>query len=43
MKADADFIERLGRSEFYSDFKHAFGAGTGLPLRRRPLEFFQGA
>jgi hypothetical protein len=36
---DADFIQRLGRSELYSEFKQALGASTGLPLTLRPVEF----
>ena len=38
---DADFVQRLGRSEFYSEFKQAFGASTGLPLTLRPVEFWR--
>jgi hypothetical protein len=42
MNADADtaLLERLGRSDLYRDFQQAFGAGTGLPLRLRPREFW---
>jgi AraC-like DNA-binding protein len=38
---DAYFIQRLARSELYSEFKQALGAGTGLPLTLRPMEFWQ--
>jgi hypothetical protein len=38
---DTEMIQRLGRSNLYSDFKQAFGATTGLPLTLRPLEFWQ--
>src|ERR1700758_4675894 len=38
---DADFIQRLARSELYSEFKQALGASTGLPLTLRPVEFWQ--
>ena len=39
--SDTEMIQRLGRSNLYSDFKQAFGASTGLPLTLRPLEFWQ--
>jgi len=39
--SDADMIQRLGRSNLYTDFKQDFGASTGLPLTLRPLEFWQ--
>jgi|SRR5271165_2898096 len=38
---DADIIQRLGRSNLYTEFKNAFGASTGLPLTLRPFEFWQ--
>jgi AraC-like DNA-binding protein len=38
---DADIIQRLGRSDLYAEFKNAFEASTGLPLRLRPFEFWQ--
>jgi AraC-like DNA-binding protein len=41
MNTDADLIQRLGRSNLYAEFKQAFGAGTGLPLTLRPMEFWQ--
>ena len=34
-------IQRLGRSNLYTEFKQAFGASTGLPLTLRPMEFWQ--
>jgi AraC-like DNA-binding protein/ligand-binding sensor protein len=40
MNTDAYIIQRLGRSNLYSRFKEAFGAGTGLPLTLRPLTFW---
>ena len=39
--SDADMIQRLGRSNLYTEFKQAFGASSGLPLTLRPLEFWQ--
>ena len=39
--SDADMIQRLGRSNLYTEFKQAFGASTGLPLTLRPLESWQ--
>ena len=41
MNTDADLIQRLGRSNLYSEFKQAFCVSTGLPLTLRPLEFWQ--
>ena len=41
MNTDADLIQRLSRSSLYTEFKQAFGAGTGLPLALRPMEFWQ--
>ncbi|HMD41592.1 MAG TPA: hypothetical protein VKH45_00840 [Candidatus Acidoferrum sp.] len=38
---DADLVQRLGRSNLYTDFKQAFGASTGLPMALRPLAFWQ--
>jgi len=40
MNKDAFVIQRLGRSELYTTFKQAFGAGTGLPLTLRPMNFW---
>jgi hypothetical protein len=39
--SDADIIQRLGRSNLYTEFKKAFGVSTGLPLTLRPLEFWE--
>ena len=38
---DADFIQRLGRSDLYIEFKQAFSASTGLPLTLRTVELWQ--
>jgi AraC-like DNA-binding protein/ligand-binding sensor protein len=38
---DADLIQRLARSDLYTEFKNAFEASTGLPLRLRAFEFWQ--
>ena len=40
MNKDAYLIQRLGRSDLYNDFMQAFGAGTGLPLTLRPVNFW---
>jgi AraC-like DNA-binding protein/ligand-binding sensor protein len=40
MNKDTYVIQRLGRSELYTKFKQAFGAGMGLPLRLRPMNFW---
>jgi AraC-like DNA-binding protein/ligand-binding sensor protein len=40
MRADADLIQRLNRSEIYFDYEKAFGDSTELPLRLRPIEFW---
>src|SRR6516162_6746203 len=40
MNNDAYVIQRLGRSDLYSQFKEAFGASTGLPLTLRPVTFW---
>lgn len=37
MNNDASIIQRLGRSQLYSEFRQAFVASTGLPLTVRPL------
>ncbi|HEY1476856.1 MAG TPA: helix-turn-helix domain-containing protein [Chthoniobacterales bacterium] len=37
---DADLIQRLSRSDLYTEFKQAFAASTGLPLTLRPQEFW---
>jgi AraC-like DNA-binding protein/ligand-binding sensor protein len=41
MRGDADLIQRLSRSEIYSDYEKAFGESTELPLMLRPTEFWQ--
>ena len=38
--ADVDMIQRLSRSDLYTEFKQAFGASVGLPLTLRPAEFW---
>ena len=38
--ADVDMIQRLSRSNLYTEFKQAFGASVGLPLTLRPAEFW---
>ena len=38
--ADVDMIQRLSRSNLYTEFKEAFGASVGLPLTLRPAEFW---
>jgi AraC-like DNA-binding protein/ligand-binding sensor protein len=43
MNADADLIQRLGRSEIYADYQRAFGKATELPLTLRPVESWQPA
>jgi AraC-like DNA-binding protein len=40
MNKDTYVIQRLGRSELYTKFKQAYGAGTGLPLTLRPRNFW---
>ena len=37
--ADVEMIQRLSRSNLYTEFKQAFGASVGLPLTLRPAEF----
>jgi len=41
MRHDADLIERINRSEIYSEYERAFEASTELPLRLRPIEFWK--
>ena len=41
MNTDTMLIQRLSRSELYSDYKKAFGDTTELPLTLRPLECLQ--
>jgi AraC-like DNA-binding protein/ligand-binding sensor protein len=40
MNKDAYLIQRLCRSDLYNDFRQAFVAGTCLPLRLRPVNFW---
>jgi AraC-like DNA-binding protein/ligand-binding sensor protein len=40
MRADADLVKRISRSEIYSEYEKAFGDSTELPLRLRPPEFW---
>ena len=40
MRTDADLVQRISRSEIYSEYEKAFGDGTGLPLKIRPVEFW---
>jgi AraC-like DNA-binding protein/ligand-binding sensor protein len=41
MNTDAALLDRLSRSDLYNNFKQAFGASTGLPLRLRPRDWWQ--
>jgi len=41
MRADADLIQRISRSEIYSEYEKAFGDSTELPLQLRPIEFWK--
>ena len=38
--ADVEMIQRLSRSNLYTEFEQAFGASVGLPLTLRPAEFW---
>lgn len=40
MRADADLIQRISRSEIYSEYEKAFGDSTELPLTLRTTEFW---
>ena len=40
MRHDADLIERINRSEIYSEYERAFEASMELPLQLRPIEFW---
>ncbi|MGA8656005.1 MAG: helix-turn-helix domain-containing protein [Chthoniobacterales bacterium] len=40
MRADANLIQRISRSEIYSEYEKAFGDSTELPLMLRPPEFW---
>jgi AraC-like DNA-binding protein/ligand-binding sensor protein len=41
VRGDADLIQRISRSEIYSDYEKAFGDSTDLPLTLRPVEFWK--
>ena len=41
MRDDADLIQRISRSEIYSEYERAFGESTELPLRLPPIEFWK--
>ena len=41
MNANGDFLQRLGHSNLFTEFKEAFCTSTGLPLALRPLDFWQ--
>jgi AraC-like DNA-binding protein/ligand-binding sensor protein len=40
MRVDDDLIQRIGKSEIFSEYKAAFEDTTGLPLTIRPKEFW---
>jgi hypothetical protein len=40
MFGDADLIKRISGSEIYSEYEKAFGDSTELPLKLRPIEFW---
>ena len=40
MRVDADLIQRISRSEIYSEYEKAFGDSTDLPLKLRTTEFW---
>jgi AraC-like DNA-binding protein/ligand-binding sensor protein len=40
MRVDDDLIQRIGRSEIFSEYEAAFEDATGLPLTIRPMEFW---
>ena len=41
MNENTDFVQRLCRSNVFTEFKEAFCTGLDLPLMLRPLEFWQ--
>jgi AraC-like DNA-binding protein len=41
MNENTDFVQRLCRSNMFTEFKEAFCTGLDLPLTLRPLEFWQ--
>ena len=40
MRVDDDLIQRIGKSEMFSQYQAAFQDATGLPLSLRPTEFW---
>ena len=40
MRVDDDLIQRIGKSEMFSEYMAAFEDATGLPLAIRPTEFW---
>jgi AraC-like DNA-binding protein/ligand-binding sensor protein len=40
MRVDDDLIQRIGKSETFSEYQAAFEDATGLPLAIRPTEFW---
>lgn len=40
MRADADLVQRISRSDIYSKYEKAFRDSTELPLKLRPTEFW---
>jgi hypothetical protein len=40
MNKDGYLIQQLSGSDLYNEFRQAFGAGTRLPLRLRPVDFW---
>jgi hypothetical protein len=41
MNENTDFVQRLCRSNVFTEFKEALCTGLDLPLTLRPLEFWQ--
>jgi AraC-like DNA-binding protein/ligand-binding sensor protein len=40
MRVDGDLVQRIGKSEIFSEYEAAFEDTTGLPLTVRPKEFW---
>src|SRR5262245_11655397 len=40
MRLDDDLIQRIGKSEMFSEYQAAFADATGLPLAICPMEFW---
>jgi AraC-like DNA-binding protein/ligand-binding sensor protein len=40
MRVDDDLVQRIGKSEIFSEYEAAFEDATGLPLTIRPKEFW---